>query len=96
MTSISTSGRPRHEEPEFVPGHVGIVDYSSDSILVIPGSKAFSFIDREDWDRTRRIYVITLETGEERPISARFLRAVGYVTIDSETNEARWADEAGA
>ena len=89
MTTLRVYGKPRHDEPEFVPGKIGMLDFTSPSILVLPSSASFTVLDREDQDRTRRVYIVTMSDGTTRHLSARWVRKIGRVTLD-ETGTARW------
>ena len=91
------TGVPRHyHEPPFVPGGVGVEDFASPGILVLPRSVSFTTLQHvTSEDVVTTVHVVTMEDGSTRPLSGRFVRRIGPVTVNPETNEARWADEDG-
>jgi hypothetical protein len=94
MKTITLAGVPRRDQPEtFVFGRVGVEDYASPGILVLPRSVSFSTayaVNNHATNIPTFVHTITMEDGTTRLLAGRFVRQIGYVTIDPETNVARW------
>jgi len=92
-------GKPHRLADVFAKGEIGFIDFSSSTISVVPGSVSFEMLTypgrSNGHDLTLHAYCITCEDGTVHQLPARWVRRIGRVVINPDTQLVRWADEDG-
>jgi hypothetical protein len=96
MRTIIVTGKPRHDDPEFVPGRVGFENFGSPGIAVIGRSVSFTtsrVLNNNATGIGTVVHTVVMEDGTTVSMPGRFIRKIGYVyaTIDQGGRIARWA-----
>jgi len=97
MKTVRMYGKPHKLADIFVEGKVGFADRSSPDVNVIPHSETFETLSYPSYSYGRPVTVvvhrITCADGTIHTMYARWVRKIGYVTIDPATQQVSWADD---